>query len=388
MSERLPRAGGDPEASSRDFLEHDAPAGGSGASGEGIKTPRRLPPEIREEILRAVEEGIRKEYGYTETWKTLREHGVRVSLSTVRRYYYKSAPPKKRGEYLDRALRARLYDDVLRLREEGLSYNQILKKIRETYGIRLTKSQISYWVRKIHSPFGGTLQTNHGLKPLPELACIIGVVAGDGTTKMRKESGQYVIALEARDREFVEEFARCLGQVLGRPTPSIVERSDERFMTAAYSKELYKLLKKPIDVNRIKPFVEHCEECMRSFVRGFFDSEGSIDAYGHICCSNTDTELLQYVKKILHRLGIRATGPRLLKRSGTPIVFKGRHKTYMRKRDVYCIIVSIRDDLKFYKKVGFSIQRKQLQLENYLRKRGLLSTTPPLSSPSFSLSLV
>lgn len=67
----------------------------------------------------------------------------------------------------------------------------------------------------------------------------------------------------------------------------------------------------------------------------------------------------------------------MLIRGGTPIIVKGRQRIYRRKKGVYCLTISIRDDLNFYKKAGFTIQRKQLQLENYLKKRGLLSTINP-----------
>jgi hypothetical protein len=36
------------------------------------------------------------------------------------------------------------------------------------------------------------------------------------------------------------------------------------------------LLKKPIDIEKIRRYVEHCEKCMAMFLRGFFDLEGSV----------------------------------------------------------------------------------------------------------------
>jgi DNA transposition AAA+ family ATPase len=41
-------------------------------------------------------------------------------------------------------------------------------------------------------------------------------------------------------------------------------------------------MKKPIDIEKIRRFVEHCERCMAMFLRGFFDSEGSVSKNGYI----------------------------------------------------------------------------------------------------------
>ncbi|MEM1951927.1 MAG: LAGLIDADG family homing endonuclease [Candidatus Caldarchaeum sp.] len=55
-------------------------------------------------------------------------------------------------------------------------------------------------------------------------------------------------------------------------------------------------MKKPLDIERIKRFIEHSIECRSAFLRGFFDSEGRIDKTGKILVYNTDLKLLRYVK--------------------------------------------------------------------------------------------
>jgi intein-encoded DNA endonuclease-like protein len=63
---------------------------------------------------------------------------------------------------------------------------------------------------------------------------------------------------------------------------------------------------------------------MAAFIRGFADSEGCVNKGGHIIISNTDYELLTYIKDLLKRLGIEATGP-------WPRRLQGKHSTTLRQ---------------------------------------------------------
>ncbi len=335
---------------------------------------RKLLLEVKEKLLETLRTGVAKGYGYDKIWRMLKENGVEVSRSTVRKYYYKIFRErlKKRGPYLQRELRIKLYDEVRRLRKRGLSYSMIIDEVYKSHGVRLKKSVISYWCRDIHSPYNGCrVSSVEFLEPSPELSQVIGVVAGDGSAT-KKKGYKYDIKLDAKDREFVEEFAKCLGKVLKRHPPKVRKQKTGEFRVEVRAKVLYELLKKPIDINRIAPFVEHCEECMRRFARSFFDSEGYVDKYGRIYCYNSDLQLLQYVRKILNILGIRTTEPKICTKKGTAFFNRIRGNTYTAKKDVYYIRVITSDILRFYRLVGFTVQRKQKRLEEYLRKRGLL----------------
>jgi intein-encoded DNA endonuclease-like protein len=120
------------------------------------------------------------------------------------------------------------------------------------------------------------------LKPSEELAYVIGVKVGDGYTyrkrRVRKGYNDVMIGLEAKDREFVEEFARCLAKVLGRKQIRPRFRDDVgKYVVEVGSKTLYELLRKPVDLDRLKKYIEHCERCVAAFIRGFADSEGSVN---------------------------------------------------------------------------------------------------------------
>ena len=90
-----------------------------------------------------------------------------------------------------------------------------------------------------------------------------------------------------------------------------------RYVVRVGSKTLYELLRKPVELDRLKKYIEHCDRCVAAFLRGFADSEGSVDKNGHIFILNTDLRLLTYINDLLRRLGIESTGPMLKARRGT-----------------------------------------------------------------------
>ncbi|MEM0350135.1 MAG: hypothetical protein QXD24_08185, partial [Candidatus Caldarchaeum sp.] len=67
-----------------------------------------------------------------------------------------------------------------------------------------------------------------------------------------------------------------VAEVLGREPPKPRINKDGRWIVGVGSKTLYELLRKPLKLKRLRPFIEYSDECMGAFLRGFFDSEGSI----------------------------------------------------------------------------------------------------------------
>jgi len=191
------------------------------------------------------------------------------------------------------------------------------------------------------------------LEPSEELAYVIGVALGDGYAYRRgraiKGYRDVVVGLKARDREFVEEFARCLAKVLGRrPIRPRYVKSSGRYVVEAESKTLYELLKKPVDLERLKKYIEHCERCMAALLRGFADSEGSVNKRGYIFILNTDLRLLTYVKELLRRLGIESTGPIIHVRRGTIINDPERGMKYSRNKDCHRLHIRASSNMSFY----------------------------------------
>jgi intein-encoded DNA endonuclease-like protein len=288
---------------------------------------------------------------------------------------------KKRGPYLPRELRIKIYNDVIALRQQGLSYSEIRRTIKQKYEIRLSKSTISEWVRGLHSPYNGRrIPSLEMLIPSEELAYVIGVVCGDASAhekrRIHKGYRRAVIHLEAKDREFVEEFAIRISRVLNRPPPKVKVSSRGLYYVEVGSRTLYELCKKPINIEKIRRFVEHCERCMAMFLRGFFDSEGSVNKHGYILAYNSNYELLLYVQELLKRFGIETRGPWPTTKAGTPFYDRKRGKVYNRKKDTYVLYVRKSSNYAFYKYVGFTILRKRARLEEYLRRKGIPIPTP------------
>jgi intein-encoded DNA endonuclease-like protein len=298
-----------------------------------------------------------------------------------------------RRSYLPRELRIRLFDEVDKLRREGLAYSEIIEEMRRRYGVRLFKSHISYWTHGLHSPYNGRryLPLTDSLRPCEELAYIIGAKLGDGYAYKRghaiRSYNDVIIGLKVKDREFAEEFGRSLAKVLGRqPIRPRYNKSSERYVVEAKSQTLYELLKKPVDLDRLKKYIEHCERCMAAFLRGFADSEGYVDKKGYIEISNTGYELLTYVKDLLKRFGIESTGPWPRRQQGKTFYDPKKMKRYTCKKECYYIYITAGSNINFYKNIGFTIERKQKRLENYVRRRQPNPLSPPLSFPHPTLS--
>lgn len=114
--------------------------------------------------------------------------------------------------------REKLYQHVLQFRKEGLSYNQIIKKIEAEHGVKLRKSHISGWITGKHKPFGYVRAFDAVASP--ELAYVIGVKMGDASMSVNRHHS-YMIKLRVTDKEFAEEFSRCLSVVLCRIPPRV-----------------------------------------------------------------------------------------------------------------------------------------------------------------------
>jgi intein-encoded DNA endonuclease-like protein len=245
----------------------------------------------------------------------------------------------------------------------------------------LSKSHVSYWTRGIHDPHNGRrIPSLELLEPSEALAYLIGAIIGDGYPKIkrrfRKGYRHTIIRFEAVDREFVEEVARCIAVVLNRPPPTLkIRKGTRKYFIEVESKTLWELLKKPVDLERLRKYIEHCEKCMAAFLRGFADAEGSVDKNGRIIIYNTDLRLLTYVQELLRRFGIESTGPRVSRPAGSLIKIDPiTGKIYTTKKDCYYIRIRSYCNVNFYNHIGFTILRKQERLERYVTGRVLRMT--------------
>jgi intein-encoded DNA endonuclease-like protein len=349
-----------------------SPVPGAGTSLGGERRAR--------EISNGNEETVKTESSQQHSESTLGCNVLYVSMQEEITCC-KLSDGRKRREYRPRELRIKLRDRVIELRQEGRSYNEIIEVIEQEFGIVLSKSHVSYWTRGIHDPHNGRrIPSLELLQPSEDLAYVIGVLCGDGSvwekSRMRKGYRRVVIYLEAKDQEFVEEFAIRIGRVLNRPPPKVRVKSTGYYYVEVESRTFYELCKKPIDIEKIRRFVEHCERCMAMFLRGFFDSEGGVSKHGQISLTNSNYDLLLYVQELLKRFGIESRGPRVVLKKGRTFYNPLRGKVYKYNKDVYVLYVKANCTANFYYYDGFTILRKRARLEDYLRRMRIPIPTP------------
>src|SRR5437660_10873441 len=207
-------------------------------------------------------------------------------------------------KYLPFEVRVRLRARVLELNKLSMNYPQIQNEIFNSTHIWLSKGSISEWVRGIHDPSGG--KNKFRAVASPELAYVIGVIAGDGNLSIHGYN--YEMLLSVTDRDFAEEFSRCLAKILGKPNLYKVRWSEKRKRWIVQGSSIFLHHFLTGGWQRLKRYVEHCYRCRASFLRALFDGEGTI-ARNRISIYNTDLSLLFYIKQLLSKFGIETRNP-------------------------------------------------------------------------------
>jgi intein-encoded DNA endonuclease-like protein len=107
-------------------------------------------------------------------------------------------------------------------------------------------------------------------------------------------------------------------------------------------------------------------EYPREFLRGFFDSEGSVISTGNrirVEACNYDREVLEFCRELLNGLGIHSKIYKT-KSKGQPVVIRG--KQYHYTADLFTLkIYRIESVYRYMREVGFTISRKQNRLINF-----------------------
>lgn len=246
------------------------------------------------------------------------------------------------------------------------------RKIFEDTGIHLSKASISDWLRGIHHPSGSLNRFRP--EPSRELSYVIGVALSDGNINVHDYHRE--ILLSVTDEDFASEFGRCLGRILGRNRPYKVRWSEKRnrWIVQGSSVLLYQFLNKPWQ--RLKSFLEHCEECTAAFLRAFYDGEGCISGR-QLVLYNTQADILLYIQGLLRKLDIESTDLHRRKLAGTELIDPLNGRIYVRNKDCFGFHIRARSLSQFEQKVGFTITRKQQRLANALATRPELHHSLP-----------
>ncbi len=265
------------------------------------------------------------------------------------------------GRRIPHDLRIKLYHLVRELHENGVSYRKIQRVIENEYGVKISRSNISYWVRGLHSPLKEPY--NRPNLRAKELSWIAGMLAGDGSIKVNRK-GRF-LTLKVKDRELAEVAARRLAVVMGRGRPYAVNRlGDGRYYVQVQSREL-------VDHLGVRENVLlHLERNPREFIQASFDCDGGVTgailssgrfSYG-LFAINTDKGLLTSVSRELLKRGVRGR-LYLQHHAGKSVVTsKGIARA---SRDCFALrIKDVASILRYSKEVGFDVPRKQEKLRD------------------------
>ena len=248
-----------------------------------------------------------------------------------------------------------------------MSYHQIISRIEEKYHVTLPKGTISGWVNGRNTPFNAG--HNFTPRPIPALAYVIGAKRGDASLNVKTNTYQYRIRLQAVDREFVEIFNEAVATILDCPKHRLWKGDTARETHVEYgSFLLYRFLQRPL--KELITFIEHDLLCVAAFLKGFFDSEGSVDIGGSTTASNSNLETLHYVQYLLKRyFGIETTGPHTGTVEGSILTRRG--KSYRRNVTCYYIYIRRKSLRRFHEQIGMTISRKAARVAGLLETHGI-----------------
>lgn len=238
------------------------------------------------------------------------------------------------------------YNSALKLRGEGLG-NKKISRI-----LNIHPSTIENWISgRVPAPYLFCRRIRR-LKPemrqlSSNLAYILGVMAGDGTT----DRGS--VRLWTIDEDFALKFKVSLEEWSGytckvckdeRTHPNY--RQGFCWVVKLYSKEIRNFLKN-FDNSLI---LYGSRDIKVNFLKGFYDSEGWFCKRNKVVrCCNKNPKKIELVKALLTGLGIKIG------------------KVVPRKDGLQYIPIYKRNTERFFQEVGFTIRRKQNLLEAYVQ---------------------
>lgn len=244
-------------------------------------------------------------------------------------------------------------------------------------GINIKQRTIESWLYTNKKPFEEVI-----INKIPEVskilttekAYILGVLCGDGYIRIQQHSHGYLVGLNVCDEDFADEFKNCLKKVYElvpsknlkkmRPT-NVCNNPKQQYVINLTSKLVIQDLLKYSPSFKTKEWkipeqIKNSNlEFKSAFLRGFFDSEGTIrlkkkgHAYLQICSGNNDS-LLDLKKLLLDNFNINLK------------INYNQGKVMMLYSERY------KDIKNFSDKIGFTIERKRkvldICLQSYKRK--------------------
>ncbi|MFH1391544.1 MAG: LAGLIDADG family homing endonuclease [Candidatus Diapherotrites archaeon] len=273
---------------------------------------------------------------------------------------------------LDSKKQQNFYVEIFDLKKQSLGYKKIIKKFKDEKQVKLSLGTLSYWFNHDVKIIGG--ENYFVPEASSELSYVLGVMFGDGSLIVNTKRKEYVLKLEAIDRDFVEKFSGCSSKLLKKEKSfAVCYKKPRRGHSATYSvqvrsKKLFNFVKEiKKDFENGKKFIE---KFPAKFIQGLADSEGcpSISAATNFNCDvmvacSTNFSLLEFVKYLLKFFGIKSNLYLHKHKGESDSKINGRVIT--RTIDLFVLYISKDAMVKnFAKNINFSIKRKSEKLED------------------------
>lgn len=188
-------------------------------------------------------------------------------------------------------------------------------------------------------------------KEIENEAEIIGIIMGDGHINQKSA----YLRLRVREKDFTENFSNLIRKTYGVKAPIFKKQYYESYVfSTLLVKRISYLTKNNKEIPKF--ILNGSKEAKARFIRGFVDSEGSVDVIYNrrqIVVTHSNIKFLNQIKDMLLDIGIQSK--------------------YVKKRfGSDKLIISLLENLEKYNKyIGFSIKEKEKKLVKaliYLRK--------------------
>lgn len=232
-------------------------------------------------------------------------------------------------------------DEIIRLYKEGYGMNRL--------GRMFNLHKISVWR---HLREWGIETYSHEIEYSDDFWYVMGILEGDGyafVSKREDQNDKYIIGLETKDKEFAVAFLTSLRNMgLSRHSKNLYKikkktyRQGFGWMAKISSKKLLETYEN-LDLKEIL-YLQTSYKI--SFLRGLFDSEGSVSKKHLRVIYNQDKSLIEISEKILYGLNFSYS----------------RYKTLDKGKDYYSLglLGGKEERNKFIELIKPSIERKNI----------------------------
>lgn len=184
--------------------------------------------------------------------------------------------------------------------KKGMNTYEIAKKA----GVH--HATVSKWMKKFgverRTPREARIKSgvNPNLDESPDLAYILGVLLSDGW------AGEYRIILRQAREKFADSFRKALEKTGMNPCSYVDEKKGSRLnqiVVEANSVEFCDWFRSK-SFNQIKSIAKKSEKHAKEFIRGVYESEGTITR-NKLSIYNSNAKIVKIVEEVLHFLGFK-----------------------------------------------------------------------------------